>query len=80
MLRCTVAVETVAHGAKKYLSLRFVGVLGVTLSLCRSASAQSVTDFYRSKGLTLIVGSGVGGGYDAYGRSLSRHFGQASSR
>jgi tripartite-type tricarboxylate transporter receptor subunit TctC len=30
-----------------------------------AATAQSVQDFYRSKPITMILGGGVGGGYDA---------------
>jgi len=37
------------------------------------AAAQSVENFYKGKTITAIVGSGVGGGYDATMRLLSRH-------
>jgi tripartite-type tricarboxylate transporter receptor subunit TctC len=30
-------------------------------------------DFYKGKELTLIIGSGTGGGYDAYGRLIGKH-------
>ncbi len=33
-------------------------------------------DFYRGKTITLIVGSGEGGGYDQYARLLARHMGK----
>ena len=39
-------------------------------------SAQSVEEFYKAKNLTLIIASGVGGGYDVYGRVLARHIGK----
>jgi len=39
------------------------------------AQAQSVADFYAHTGVTLIVGSGAGGGFDAYARVLARHYG-----
>lgn len=32
-----------------------------------------VADFYKRAGLEIVVGSGVGGGYDAYARFLARH-------
>jgi len=35
--------------------------------------AQSVEDFYRGKTINLIIGYSVGGGYDLYGRLVSRH-------
>jgi tripartite-type tricarboxylate transporter receptor subunit TctC len=40
------------------------------------AHAQSVEDFYKSKTVTMIVASGVGGGYDVYGRVLARYYGR----
>jgi hypothetical protein len=30
-------------------------------------------DFYKGKELTLIISSGTGGGYDAYGRLIGKH-------
>jgi tripartite-type tricarboxylate transporter receptor subunit TctC len=41
-----------------------------------TAHADSVADFYRGRQISLIVGSGVGGGYDAYARVLSHHMGK----
>jgi tripartite-type tricarboxylate transporter receptor subunit TctC len=38
--------------------------------------AQSVDDFYRGKTVNLIIGYSVGGGYDLYGRLVSRHIGK----
>jgi tripartite-type tricarboxylate transporter receptor subunit TctC len=35
-----------------------------------------VTDFFTGKQITLIVPSGVGGGYDLYGRFLARFLGK----
>ncbi|HWG04364.1 MAG TPA: hypothetical protein VG271_05055, partial [Beijerinckiaceae bacterium] len=39
-----------------------------------SAAAQSVADFYKRNGIVLIIGSGAGGGFDAYGRIFALHF------
>ena len=39
-------------------------------------SAQSVEEFYEGNVLSLYIGFSVGGGYDAYGRILSRHIGK----
>jgi len=36
-------------------------------------SAQSVADFYRGKTITCFIGYGVGGGYDLFARTISRH-------
>jgi tripartite-type tricarboxylate transporter receptor subunit TctC len=38
-----------------------------------SAQAQTVEEFYRSKSITMLVGSGAGGGYDTYARIFARH-------
>jgi tripartite-type tricarboxylate transporter receptor subunit TctC len=41
-----------------------------------TAHAQSVADFFRRSGITVNVGSGVGGGFDAYARLLALHYGR----
>jgi tripartite-type tricarboxylate transporter receptor subunit TctC len=40
------------------------------------AHAQSVADFYRGKTIQIVVGFGVGGGYDLYARALGRYLGK----
>src|SRR5437764_12359352 len=40
------------------------------------AAAQPAADFYSGKQITLIVGAGVGGGYDLQARLASRHLGK----
>jgi len=40
------------------------------------AGAQSVEQFYTGKTINLAIGFDAGGGYDIYGRLLSRHMGQ----
>ena len=37
--------------------------------------AQSVADFYKGKQVSVLVGSGAGGGFDAYARLVARHLG-----
>src|SRR5262249_34275622 len=49
-----------------------VACLSVTLP-GRTAAAQSVADFYRGKTITCFIGYGVGGGYDLFARTISRH-------
>src|SRR5262249_55321914 len=41
-----------------------------------AASAESIADFYRGKTVTIYVGFGPGGGYDAYGQLLGMHIGR----
>lgn len=52
-------------------------VVGATSIFCTfvSANAQEPTNFYAGNTLTLVVGSSVGGGYDLYGRAVSRFIG-----
>jgi tripartite-type tricarboxylate transporter receptor subunit TctC len=48
----------------------------VTLATAGTAAADPVADFYNAKRITIIVGSGAGGGYDTYGRLVARHLGR----
>ena len=41
-----------------------------------SAAAQSAAEFYHSRNMELLVGSGAGGGYDLYARLLARRMGE----
>ncbi len=41
-----------------------------------AASAQGAADFYKGKTVQIVVGFGVGGGYDLYARALSRYLGK----
>ena len=45
------------------------------LTTVDSAAAQSVADFYKGKNVSVVIGYGVGGGYDQYARVLSRYMG-----
>ena len=47
------------------------GAALAALTLCGGASAQQ--NFYKDRQITIIVASGVGGGYDVYARALGRH-------
>jgi tripartite-type tricarboxylate transporter receptor subunit TctC len=42
-------------------------------ALPRHACAQTTGEFYKGKSITMLVASGVGGGYDTYARVLARH-------
>ncbi|HEY2134774.1 MAG TPA: tripartite tricarboxylate transporter substrate-binding protein [Xanthobacteraceae bacterium] len=55
-------------------TIRLVCVLAALISLPCVAPAQTVEGFYRGKQLTLLIGSGVAGGYDTYARVFARHF------
>ena len=51
-------------------------LVGVALAaaLSSAAGAQTVADFYRHTPITMIVGSGVGGGYDLYARLFAPYY------
>jgi tripartite-type tricarboxylate transporter receptor subunit TctC len=59
----------------KRLGLRIVNwVLSAALASPPTlALAQSAEDFFKTNTLTMIVGSGAGGGYDAIARTVARH-------
>src|SRR5262249_16082617 len=42
----------------------------------QGARSAGVEDFDRGKTVSLLIGYSVGGGYDAYGRLVARHFGK----
>ncbi len=42
-----------------------------------AARADAVADFFKGKRITIIVGSGSGGGYDVYARLAARHWGKS---
>jgi tripartite-type tricarboxylate transporter receptor subunit TctC len=50
--------------------------LSTLTALPQSAQAQSVADFYRDNTINLIISFPVGGGYDIYGRLVSRYMGK----
>ncbi len=65
-------------GAPSFRALRrdlAGGLLGIAIFAPPApAMAEPVSDFYANRTITISVGLGPGGGYDAYARLLSRHF------
>ena len=64
------------------IKLNFVSgiILGSAIAVAGAfaptvSDAASVADFYKSKRMKIIVGSGAGGGYDTYARTMARHLG-----
>ena len=60
--------------------MRFSRRLAALLALCGAAlatvaKAQTPAEFFAGKTITIYVGFGPGGGYDAYAQLLSRHMG-----
>jgi tripartite-type tricarboxylate transporter receptor subunit TctC len=54
----------------------FAAMVGLALCGAPPANAQSVADFYKGKTIQIVVGFGVGGGYDLYARALGRYLGK----
>lgn len=71
-----------AHGGRRYVRCGlavalwlFVAVAG-GFAACASACAQPVANFYRGRTVTIVIGFGIGGGYDIHARVLARHLGK----
>src|SRR5215468_10592054 len=63
----------ISGGLAMHLALVLaLGTLCAALSSL-TAVAQSVAEFYRGKTITCFIGYGVGGGYDLFARTISRH-------
>jgi len=64
--------------SRRLLALRracaLLGVLGVMLLSAGEGAAQP--PLYSGKQIRMVIASGAGGGYDAYGRLLARHMGK----
>lgn len=54
----------------------FLAALALASLPSIGARAEAISDFYKGKQITLIVGSDPGGGYDQLARIVSRHLGQ----
>src|ERR1700687_6224954 len=55
---------------------RCAAALLASLVLATPTRADPVADFYKSRTITLLVGYGVGGGYDLFARLMARHLGR----
>jgi tripartite-type tricarboxylate transporter receptor subunit TctC len=60
--------------------LHFAGqsllALAALFALSSTGRADSVSDFYKNRSVSLVIGYSVGGGYDAYARLLARYIGK----
>src|SRR5436305_15301686 len=73
------ANETRRHRGSGMHQRRIAGLIGAVLGILESTAsvvAESSTDFFTGRQITMIVPSGVGGGYDLYGRFLARFIGK----
>ena len=59
---------------------RMIALLAATAAIWSASIAagrcDAVADFYRGRSISLVIGFGAGGGYDAYARLLARHIGR----
>ena len=60
------------EGSMPTQSLRHL-TLFIALALSAAAAAQPIANFYQGKTVTIFVGFGPGGGYDAYAQLLAQH-------
>lgn len=54
----------------------FWWIAALMLATTPAQAQDAVEQFYRGKSINIYIGSGAGGGYDAYARALSRHMGR----
>ncbi len=60
------------------MKARYTGVLAAiavsvwSLTSSVSCAADPIADFYKGKQIAVIISSDVGGGYDAFSRTISR--------
>src|SRR5262249_48551876 len=57
------------------ISLQAITSVALAAALSWPFQAPAAEEFFAGKQIELIVGSAVGGGYDAYARFLTRHMG-----
>ena len=60
----------------RILTLGLVAGALIAVTGTSMVAAQSAADFYKGRTVTLLIGSGAGGGFDTYGRTLARHMGR----
>jgi tripartite-type tricarboxylate transporter receptor subunit TctC len=60
--------------SKRFLVAAIAGLAAFDPCSMVEANAQSVADFFRRNGISLYVGSGPGGGFDAYARVFANHY------
>ncbi len=66
----------VARRQNNFHIASFVAGMMLLVSLGAPAHADDVEKFYKGRSISMIIGFGVGGGYDLYGRLVSRHMGK----
>jgi tripartite-type tricarboxylate transporter receptor subunit TctC len=69
------AADILRGSLRSHLRMTVQGIALLAALLCSlPAHAQSVENFYKANPITMLVGSGAGGGYDVYARTFARHW------
>jgi tripartite-type tricarboxylate transporter receptor subunit TctC len=63
------------RSCKASAAIGAIAIAAVT-SLPGVVAAQTAAEFYKDKQISLVIGFNPGGGFDAYGRTVARHFGR----
>jgi len=58
------------HPTRTIVSAATIAAASLAAAPC---AAQSVADFYKGKTVTIVMGTGPGGSYDLYGRTIGEH-------
>ena len=75
--RTSAAERTTLSGLSVLSCLKIIyALVAIQVSATSSYAQDAVAQFYRGKTVTMFIGSGAGGGYDAYARALTRHMGK----
>ncbi len=61
---------------KNYLSASLIAACALAVGTTTTLAADSVAKFYKGKRIQILIGSGPGGGYDIYARTVARHMGR----
>ena len=61
---------------RQYRVATWLCAASLTFFAISSASSQNVQSFYEGQNISMTIGSGVGGGYDAVARVVARHIGK----
>jgi tripartite-type tricarboxylate transporter receptor subunit TctC len=67
------------HMTGQHCGLSKVTALLVLIGLCAAfspAKADAVSDFYRGKQISMVIGTSAGNDYDFRGRLIARHMGR----
>ena len=54
-------------------ALGVITALAATVALTTTGTAESVAEFYQGKTIAIVMGTGPGGSYDLYARTIAAH-------